>query len=80
MEVKILKVDTDSRKIGLSLRRVQWAAEEETTEEPAAKKHVPEGPEKVLSDDAVEKIKKAKQKKSDESSIQEAKPEGDTVL
>ncbi|AQT67677.1 30S ribosomal protein S1 [Anaerohalosphaera lusitana] len=28
LEVKILRVDTDSRKIGLSLRRVQWSAEE----------------------------------------------------
>jgi len=27
VEVKILRVDNDSRKIGLSLRRVQWAAE-----------------------------------------------------
>jgi small subunit ribosomal protein S1 len=34
VEVKILKVDTESRKIGLSLRRVQWAAEEQ--EEQAA--------------------------------------------
>jgi small subunit ribosomal protein S1 len=63
VEVKILKVDTDARKIGLSLRRVQWAAEEETSEEPAPKKHIPEGPEKVLSDAAVERIRKAKQKK-----------------
>jgi len=30
VEVKILRVDTDSRKIGLSLRRVQWAAEDQT--------------------------------------------------
>ena len=29
LEVKILRVDIDSRKIGLSLRRVQWAAEEQ---------------------------------------------------
>ncbi len=28
VEVKILKVDTEARKIGLSLRRVQWAAED----------------------------------------------------
>jgi small subunit ribosomal protein S1 len=28
LEVKILKVDGDARKIGLSLRRAQWAAEE----------------------------------------------------
>jgi small subunit ribosomal protein S1 len=32
IEVKILKVDTEARKIGLSLRRVQWAAEEQTAE------------------------------------------------
>ncbi|MBN1818067.1 MAG: 30S ribosomal protein S1 [Sedimentisphaerales bacterium] len=43
IEVKILRVDTDSRKIGLSLRRVQWAAEEhqksaEKTSEPTAAK------------------------------------------
>jgi small subunit ribosomal protein S1 len=30
LEVKILKVDGDARKIGLSLRRAQWAAEEHT--------------------------------------------------
>jgi small subunit ribosomal protein S1 len=30
LEVKILKVDTEARKIGLSLRRAQWAAEEHT--------------------------------------------------
>jgi len=29
VEVKILRVDTDARKIGLSMRRVQWAAESE---------------------------------------------------
>ena len=32
LEVKILRVDTDSRKIGLSLRRVQWAAEDKEKE------------------------------------------------
>ncbi|OQY06325.1 MAG: 30S ribosomal protein S1 [Planctomycetales bacterium 4572_13] len=35
LEVKILRVDTDSRKIGLSLRRVQWAAEDKAAEEGA---------------------------------------------
>ena len=29
LEVKILRVDTDARKIGLSLRRVRWAAEDQ---------------------------------------------------
>jgi small subunit ribosomal protein S1 len=33
VEVKILRVDTDSRKIGLSLRRAQWAAEDKAAEE-----------------------------------------------
>jgi small subunit ribosomal protein S1 len=35
LEVKVLRVDTDERKIGLSLKRVQWAAEE-GVEAPAA--------------------------------------------
>lgn len=38
LEVKILRVDTDARKIGLSLRRVQWAAETEQDEKKAATK------------------------------------------
>ncbi len=32
IEVKILRVDTDDRKIGLSLKRVQWAAEDANAE------------------------------------------------
>jgi len=32
VEVKILKVDPEARKIGLSLRRVQWTAEEQVAE------------------------------------------------
>ena len=35
VEVKILRVDHDSRKIGLSLRRVQWAAEDKEKHEAA---------------------------------------------
>jgi len=77
LEVKILKVDTDSRKIGLSLRRVQWAAEEQASE-PVEQK-TPTGPEKVLSDAHVEQLTKARQKKDsnepddkDETQIQES--------
>jgi len=33
VDVKILRVDTDERKIGLSLKRAQWAQEEEKREE-----------------------------------------------
>jgi small subunit ribosomal protein S1 len=36
LEVKVLRVDTDERKIGLSLKRVQWAAEEEAQAAPEA--------------------------------------------
>ena len=37
IEVKVLRVDTEERKIGLSLKRVQWAEEEEAVaEEPRA--------------------------------------------
>ncbi len=36
VEVKILKVESESRKIGLSLRRAQWAAEKLTEATPAA--------------------------------------------
>jgi len=62
VDVKILKVDTDSRKIGLSLRRVQWAAEEQSNE-PAAQPHKPTGPEKVLSDTDVKQLTKSRHKK-----------------
>ncbi|MGE4285553.1 MAG: 30S ribosomal protein S1 [Phycisphaerae bacterium] len=40
LEVKILRVDTDSRKIGLSLRRVQWAAEDAETEKKGSSEDV----------------------------------------
>ena len=36
LDVKILRVDSEERKIGLSLKRVQWAAEEEAEEPPPA--------------------------------------------
>jgi small subunit ribosomal protein S1 len=58
VEVKILKVDTDARKIGLSLRRVKWAAEEQDTE--TGKQRAPSGPEKVLSDAEAAQLKKPK--------------------
>jgi len=38
LEVKILRVDTDERKIGLSLKRAQWAKEEEVREEVRAER------------------------------------------
>ncbi|MFC1795057.1 30S ribosomal protein S1 [Planctomycetota bacterium] len=58
VEVKILKVDTDARKIGLSLRRVKWAAEEEEAD--TGRQRAPSGPERVLSDADVAQIRKQK--------------------
>jgi len=58
VEVKILKVDSDARKIGLSLRRVRWAEEEQAAETAAPRPHVPAGPEKVLSDADADHIRR----------------------
>ena len=60
IEVKILKVDSESRKIGLSLRRVQWAAEEEAEKQPVRRRR-PAAVESVLSDSDVERISTAKE-------------------
>jgi len=38
LEVKILRVDSDERKIGLSLKRAQWAVEEAAREEARAQR------------------------------------------
>ncbi len=71
VEVKILKVDTDARKIGLSLRRVQWAAEEQAAE--SEKRRAPAGPEKVLSDADMDRLAKTKDK-TDQSKETDTKP------
>ncbi len=65
VEVKILKVDTDARKIGLSLRRVQWAAEEEAAESDKQQR-APSGPERVISDADMNRLVKP-QKKTDQA-------------
>jgi small subunit ribosomal protein S1 len=80
VEVKILKVDTDARKIGLSLRRVKWAAEEQSAE--PGKQRTPSGPEKVLSDADVIQLKKQKEapdggKKTDAGTEESDDPQPD---
>ena len=72
VEVKILKVDTDARKIGLSLRRVKWAAEEQEAE--TDRQRAPSGPERVLSDADVAQIRKQKETPED-STTTDAEPE-----
>ncbi len=44
IEVKILRVDPDERKIGLSRKRVEWAEEAEAEAEPEAAKPASSGP------------------------------------
>ncbi len=44
IEVKILRVDPDERKIGLSRKRVEWAEEAEGEAEPEAAKAAPSAP------------------------------------
>ena len=69
VEIKILKVDSESRKIGLSLRRVKWAAEEQA--EGPSKRRRPVGVQTVLSDDDVDELDKSK-KKDDKAKKTEA--------
>ncbi|MHC4581999.1 MAG: 30S ribosomal protein S1, partial [Planctomycetota bacterium] len=85
VEVKILKVDSDARKIGLSLRRVRWAAEDQSGESgEAARPHVPAGPERVLSDADAEHIRRQQRQHSesqapdaeaDQQQAQDSEPE-----
>lgn len=75
VEVKILKVDTDARKIGLSLRRVKWAAEEQTAE--TGKQRTPSGPERVLSDADVVQLKKQKEAPEESKTVDADADESD---
>lgn len=61
IEVKILRVDTDARKIGLSLRRVQWAAEDAAKEE---------GSKEKAKDEAKDDAETSQQQQSDDGSAQ----------
>jgi small subunit ribosomal protein S1 len=62
VEVKILKVDTEARKIGLSLRRAQWAAEDKDTEKEPKQSPPPSVTQTVLSDEHVQKITEPQEK------------------
>jgi small subunit ribosomal protein S1 len=75
VEVKILKVDTDSRKIGLSLRRVKWAEEEQ--EDDTGQQRAPSGPERVLSNEDVAYLRKQKETpdESKTADVEQAQPE-----
>jgi small subunit ribosomal protein S1 len=66
IEVKILKVDTDARKIGLSLRRARWAAEEQA----AVKTVQQEAP--ATGDEIVSDVDTARQPEPKEEAAEQA--------
>jgi small subunit ribosomal protein S1 len=74
IEVKILKVDTEARKIGLSLRRAQWAAEDQGSVQMQQK--TPETSQIVLSDSDIGKPEEPQEKSSEEKQEEQSKPEG----
>jgi small subunit ribosomal protein S1 len=71
VEVKILRVDNEARKIGLSLRRVQWAAEEEAAE--TGQRPRPVAVQTVMSDEEMDQIVKP-QEKAGEAEPAESEP------
>jgi small subunit ribosomal protein S1 len=74
IEVKILRVDTESRKIGLSLRRVQWAAEEQEQAPEPAQRPAAIGVQTVLSNMDVDQSGQAQEDEAgkDEQIVPEA--------
>ncbi|MFC1737926.1 30S ribosomal protein S1 [Planctomycetota bacterium] len=75
IEIKILKVDPDARKIGLSLRRAKWAVEDEASEtaQKPKKPSTPIGVQTVLSDSD-----KFAQSKQTQEKQQETTEKGDS--
>lgn len=74
VEVKILKVETEARKIGLSLRRAQWAAEEHTIpgEEQDKKENPKPAVETVLDSDYLDKATNSQEQAGEPELVPEA--------
>ncbi len=80
VEVKILKVDSESRKIGLSLRRARWAAEEQEAE--AAQKQAPAAVETVLTDTDIKGVEKPQEEADETKGAEPPEPgeQGDVAV
>jgi len=74
IEVKILRVDADSRKIGLSLRRVRWAAEDAAGKDKPRRRGGLDGP-PTPTPDAVAGAGKDKRKEKQKKQPPQAKEE-----
>jgi small subunit ribosomal protein S1 len=83
LEVKILRVDTDERKIGLSLKRAQWAAADSSSNEvdengePMRRRGGLEGGAALLGDNIIQTVRAAEEgrAKADDEQAGEAKTE-----
>jgi len=73
IEVKILRVDGEARKIGLSLRRARWAAEEQEAE--PARKRPPIGVQTVLSDSDMAQTQEPKELADETKQAQPDQPD-----
>jgi len=72
IEVKILRVDSEARKIGLSLRRVQWAAEDEQqTQAAESRKRQAEPPDAQQQQDTVQTDTQQSEQDAAPSDVQE---------
>jgi small subunit ribosomal protein S1 len=74
IEVKILRVDSDSRKIGLSLRRVRWAAEDAAAKDKPKRRGGLDG-QPASAPDAVAGAGKDKRKEKQKKQPAQAKEE-----
>jgi len=72
VEVKILRIDPESRKIGLSLRRAQWAAEEQAGK--TDEKQTTIGVQTVLSDSDFGKVTEPQEKEPTEGNNESTEP------
>ena len=77
IEVKILKVDTESRKIGLSLRRVRWAAEEHASDSGKWRKRAPVQSAAAEAEQSVRPVEQTSSDQATEQAISQQKGEPD---
>lgn len=77
VEVKILKVDTEARKIGLSLRRAQWAAEGQEGEKTAEESKPVERTDRIAVQTVLSDLDVSQMANNKEAEAKEAQPESD---
>jgi small subunit ribosomal protein S1 len=79
VEVKILRIDPESRKIGLSLRRAQWAAEEQAVESQVSDATEPQEQAGEPAQDSAEPAQPDEQAEPEEPQEQAGEPAQDSA-